>query len=209
MSVTVIDHPLVAHRLVRICDERTDPATFRGLVRELALFLCYEATRDFVTEQVEVTTPLGLPADGARLAEPGPLVVPILRAGLGLLDGVLTALPAAEVGVVGLRRDEATFEPALYCEKLPEDLTDRAVIVIDPMLATGGSMVATLEMLQRRGASRMIIVCMIASPDGIDRVERAFPEARIFTAAIDEKLDDRAFIVPGLGDAGDRLFGRA
>ncbi len=209
MSVTVIDHPLVAHRLVRIRDERTDPATFRGLVRELALFLCYEATRDFVTEQVEVTTPLGLPAVGARLAEPGPLVVPILRAGLGLLDGVLTALPAAEVGVVGLRRDEATFEPALYCEKLPEDLTDRAVIVIDPMLATGGSMVATLEMLQRRGASRMIIVCMIASPDGIDRVERVFPEARIFTAAIDEKLDDRAFIVPGLGDAGDRLFGRA
>lgn len=209
MPVTVVDHPLVAHRLLRIRDERTDPATFRGLVRELALFLCYEATRDFVCEDAEVTTPLGLAASGARLAEPGPLVVPILRAGLGLLDGVLTALPAAEVGVVGLRRDEATFEPSLYCEKLPESLTGRAVIVIDPMLATGGSMVATLEMLQRRGVGRMIIVCMIAAPDGISRVETAFPEARIFTAAIDEKLDERAFIVPGLGDAGDRLFGRA
>jgi uracil phosphoribosyltransferase len=209
MPVTVVDHPLVAHRLVRIRDERTDPATFRGLVREVALFLAYEATRDAPTVSAEVLTPLGVAATGARLADPGPLVVPVLRAGLGLLDGVLTALPAAEVGVVGLRRDEHTFEPALYCEKLPDQLAGRAALVIDPMLATGGSMVATCEMLDRRGAGPLTVMCLIAAPDGVARVERDFPEIRIVTAAIDERLDERAFIVPGLGDAGDRLFGRA
>jgi uracil phosphoribosyltransferase len=209
MPVTVVDHPLIAHRLVRIRDERTDPATFRGLVREVALFLAYESTRGAATIPVEVVTPLGVRATGSFLADPGPLVVPILRAGLGLLDGVLTALPAAEVGVVGLRRDEETFLPALYCEKLPDDLAGRAVLVIDPMLATGGSMVTTCEMLAARGAGPMTVMCLIAAPDGVARVEQRFPEIDIVTAALDERLDERAFIVPGLGDAGDRLFGTA
>jgi len=209
MPVTVVDHPLVAHRLVRIRDERTDPATFRGLVREVALFLAYEATRSAATVAVEVVTPLGARATGSFLADPGPLVVPILRAGLGLLDGVLTALPAAEVGVGGLRRDEETFLPALYCEKLPDDLAGRSVLVIDPMLATGGSMVTTCEMLVARGAGPLTVMCLIAAPDGVAHVEARFPDIEIVTAALDERLDERAFIVPGLGDAGDRLFGRA
>lgn len=207
MSLTVIDHPLVADRVLQMRDERTSATDFRRLTREVATFLAYEATRELTTAPATVTTPLGLPAEGRRVVEPGPLVVPVLRAGLGLLDGVLTALPAAEVGVIGLRRDEETFRPVAYCEKLPDDLTGRTVYVIDPMLATGGSLAAACAMVASRGASRLVALCMIAAPEGVRHVEAAGHDVAIYTAALDAGLNDQAFITPGLGDAGDRLFG--
>ena len=207
MGLTVVQHPLVADRVARLRDEATDSATFRRLAAELGTMLAYEAFRDLATTPVSVRTPLGLDAPGARLASPWPLLVPILRAGLGLLDGVLAALPTAEVGAVGFRRNEETFEPEQYFVKLPEDLGGRDAIVLDPMLATGGSLAATCALVGARGAGRITAICLIAAPEGAERVEQAVPGVRIFTAALDEGLDERAFIVPGLGDAGDRLYG--
>jgi uracil phosphoribosyltransferase len=207
MGLTVVEHPLVAHRVAQLRHVATSPEAFRRLAGELATFLIYEAGRHLSTVDVMVPTPLGVSAPGRRLSEPGPLLLPILRAGLGLLDGVLAALPAAEVGLVGLRRDEVTFEPALYLDRLPAVLAGRSVIVLDPMLATGGSLHAVCKILRDRGAGRMAALCLIAAPAGVDRVLAEFPDVDIVTAALDPGLNDQAFIVPGLGDAGDRLFG--
>lgn len=209
MSLLVVDHPLVAHRITVLRDEQTPSPTFRRAVAEIAALLAYEATRQLHVDRVRVRTPTGLDADGVRLAGPGPLLVPVLRAGLGLLDGFLSVLPEAEVGIVGLRRDEETFEPEQYAQKLPEDLSDRDVFVLDPMLATGGSLAFTCQLLMDRGAERITAVSVIAAPPGIERAQKACPNLRIVTAALDPGLNERAFIVPGLGDAGDRLFGQS
>jgi uracil phosphoribosyltransferase len=207
MPLTVIDHPLVADRVLTLRDQRTKSVDFRRIAREVASFLAYEATRDLPTEAEEVTTPLGLVAAGVRPAMPGPLVVPILRAGLGLLDGVLAALPDAEVGVIGLKRDETTHRPLAYLERLPDDLGGRHAYIVDPMLATGGSLATACDMLRARGSGPITALCLIAAPEGVERVRATDPSVRIFTAALDPQLDERAFIVPGLGDAGDRLYG--
>ena len=205
----VLDHPLVADRVAALRDPTTGGADFRRLVREVAGSLAYEATRTLATEPVTVRTALGLDAPGRRVRAPGPVVVPILRAGLGMLDGVLGALPNAEVGVIGLRRDEATFDPVVYAEKLRDDLSGREAFVIDPMLATGGSLVAACEMLQARGVAHITALTLLAAPEGVALVEQRCPGLTILTAALDDGLNERAFIVPGLGDAGDRLFGPA
>ncbi|MDZ4825807.1 MAG: uracil phosphoribosyltransferase [Actinomycetota bacterium] len=207
MPLTVVDHPLVQDRVAILRDESTDRAAFRRATRDLGAFLVYEATRDLATVAGSVRTPLDLDAPVRRIAHPGPVVVPILRAGLGLLEGVLSALPEAEVGVIGLARDEETFRPVAYCERLRDDLAGREAFVLDPMLATGGSLVAACVMLAARGAGRITAVTVLAAPEGVQRVAHALPDVRVVTAALDERLNDHAFIVPGLGDAGDRLFG--
>lgn len=207
MALTVVDHPLVANGILTLRDASTPSAEFRRVARELAGYLVYEATRDLPTEPATVVTPLGTAARGTRPATPGPIVVPILRAGLGLLDGVLAALPDAEVGVVGLKRDETTHRPLAYLERLPDDLTGRSAFVVDPMLATGGSLAVACSMLRQRGAASVTALCLISAPEGVAHVTAADPDVRIVTAALDDGLDGRAFIVPGLGDAGDRLYG--
>jgi uracil phosphoribosyltransferase len=209
VALQVLDHPLVAHRVAELRDVRTGSAEFRRAAGELAGFLAYEATRDLPTVPGSVTTPLDLPAETATLPERRPLLVPVLRAGLALLDGVLAAVPTAEVGLVGLARDEETKEPVPYCVRLPADLAATPALVLDPMLATGGSMAWTCRLLAERGITDITALVLIAAPEGVARVEQECPGVRIFTAALDPGLDAQAFIVPGLGDAGDRLYGRA
>ena len=209
MSLLVVDHPLVAHRITVLRDENTTSPVFRRAVSEIAALLAYEATRELHVERISVRTPTGLEADGVRLQAPGPLLVPILRAGLGLLDGFLSVLPEAEVGMVGLRRNEETFEPEQYAQKLPANLKGRDVFVLDPMLATGGSLAFCCQLLIDKGAEQITAVSVIAAPEGVKRVRDACPNVRIVTAALDPGLNERAFIVPGLGDAGDRLFGQS
>lgn len=205
MDVHVIDHPLAAARLTVLRDERTDNAAFRAALRELTLMLVYEATRDAPTEPVQIRTPVG-DTIGVRLAKP-PLLVPVLRAGLGMVNEAHAVLHEAHVGFVGVARDEKTHQPVPYLESLPDDLTGLPVIVLDPMLATGGSMVYTLGLLLSRGATDITALCVCVAPEGIVAVEKVAPNARLYTAAIDEGLNETAFIVPGLGDAGDRQFG--
>jgi uracil phosphoribosyltransferase len=208
-TLTVVDHPIVADRVAQLRDPSTGGADFRRLVREVAEYLAYEATRELPTESFTIRTALGLDSPGRRVVPPGPVVVPILRAGLGMLDGVLAALPNAEVGVIGLRRDEESFRPVVYAEKLRDDLTGRHAFVIDPMLATGGSLVAACEMLTARGVTNLTALALLAAPEGVEHVRSGVPNIAIYTAALDDGLNERAFIVPGLGDAGDRLFGPA
>lgn len=205
MDVHVIEHPLAAARLTVLRDERTDNAAFRAALRELTLMLVYEATRDAPTEPVQIRTPVGETV-GVRLARP-PLLVPVLRAGLGMVNEAHGVLREAHVGFVGVARDEKTHQPVPYLESLPDDLTDLPVMVLDPMLATGGSMVYTLGLLLARGATDVTVLCVCVAPEGIAAVERVAPNARLYTAAIDKGLNETAFIVPGLGDAGDRQFG--
>lgn len=207
--LTVVNHPLVAHRITVLRDENTTSPVFRKAVSEIAAILAYEATRELHVDPVTVRTPTGLDATGVRLHAPGPLLVPILRAGLGLLDGFLSMLPEAEVGMIGLRRNEETFEPEQYAQKLPADLSGRDVFVLDPMLATGGSLAFTCQLLLTRGASKITAVSVISAPEGVNRVREACPTVRIVTAALDPGLNEKAYIVPGLGDAGDRLFGQS
>lgn len=205
MDVCVVDHPLAAARLTTLRDERTDSAAFRSALRDLSWMLVYEATRDASRAEVAVRTPL---ADtvGVRLATP-PLLVPVLRAGLGMVDAAHTLIPEADVGFVGVVRDEATHQPVPYLASLPVDLSTRGVMVLDPMLATGGSMVHTLGLLAERGATDITVLCVVAAPEGIAALKNATPAVRLFTAAVDSGLDESAYIVPGLGDAGDRQFG--
>ena len=205
MDVRVVDHPLAAARLTTLRDERTDNAGFRAALRDLTHMLVYEATRDARSENIRVRTPV---ADtiGSRLAAP-PLLVPVLRAGLGMVDQAHALIPEAKVGFVGMARDETTHRPVPYLESLPADLRAHPVMVLDPMLATGGSMVYTLELLQNRGAVDITVVCVVCAPEGIAAVEKAAPQIRLITAVVDDGLNDDAYIVPGLGDAGDRQFG--
>ena len=208
MRVLVADHPLISHKLTTLRDERTDSPTFRRLADELVTLLAYEATRDVRVEPVTVTTPVA-PAEGVRLASPKPLVVPILRAGLGMLDGMMRLLPTAEVGFLGMVRNEETLEASTYAERLPDDLSDRQCFVLDPMLATGGSLTAAIEFLLARGATDVTAICILAAPEGLAAVEQALHgrEVSIVLGAVDERLNEHGYIVPGLGDAGDRLYG--
>jgi uracil phosphoribosyltransferase len=211
MQTLVVDHPLVTHKLTLLRDETTPAPTFRRLTDELVTLLAYEAMREMRIRTVTVRTPLA-PAPGAKLAGPVPLVVPVLRAGIGMLDGMTRLLPTADVGFVGLRRDEESLIATTYANRLPADLSGREVFVLDPMLATGGTLETVVNMLVARGAAAVRAVCLLAAPEGIARLEEAFPgdgpiPVRVVTAALDERLNDRGFILPGLGDAGDRLFG--
>ncbi|HEX5142875.1 MAG TPA: uracil phosphoribosyltransferase [Mycobacterium sp.] len=208
MDVRVVDHPLAAARLTTLRDERTDNAAFRAALRDLTLMLVYEATRDAPREAVTVRTPLTT-TTGCRLAAP-PLLVPVLRAGLGMVDQAHALIPEARVGFVGVARDETTHQPTPYLESLPDDLAGQPVMVLDPMLATGGSMVHTIELLRVRGARDITAVCVVCAPEGIaalGAIEARVPGLRLFTATIDDGLNEMAYIVPGLGDAGDRQFG--
>jgi uracil phosphoribosyltransferase len=204
-SVTVIAHPLVQHNLAKLRDKSTEPEAFRRGLGEVAALMVYEATRSFQTRTVAITTPLAETV-GLQLRHQV-ILVPILRAGLGMLNPILTLIPHARVGFIGLKRHEKTLKANVYHRSLPDDLTDCEIILIDPMLATGGSSVAALKLLAERGATRMRLVNLVASPEGIRRVHQDFPNLPIFTASIDRKLNSKGFIVPGLGDAGDRLFG--
>jgi uracil phosphoribosyltransferase len=207
MGLTVVDHPLVADRVARLRDAATASAEFRRLTAELSTFLAYEGARNLPTVEGSVRTPLGLDATTRTLGDHSPLLVPILRAGLGLLDGVLAAIPSAEVGLVGLARDEETHQPEPYCIRLPAELPSSA-FVLDPMLATGGSMAWTCTLLKERGVQHITALCLIAAPEGVARVHGELPDVEIVTASLDPRLNDIAYIVPGLGDAGDRLYGR-
>lgn len=203
--VTVIRHPLVQHNLTRLRDRRTDPETFRRSLAEVASLMVYEATRSFPTRAVKVATPLAR-ARGAQLRREV-ILVPVLRAGLGMLPSILQLIPHARVGFIGLKREEDTLKAHVYHRSLPADLREFEIILIDPMLATGGSAVAALHLLAERRARRVRLVNLVAAPEGIARVRASYPRVPIFTAAIDRRLNAKGYIVPGLGDAGDRLFG--
>jgi uracil phosphoribosyltransferase len=212
MHTFVADHPLIAQKLTMLRDERTPTPEFRRLADELVTLLAYEATRHLPVEPAHVQTPVG-PARGVKLAGPAPVIVPVLRAGIGMLDGMMRLLPDASVGFVGLARDETTLVATAYAIRLPADLTGREVIVLDPMLATGGTLEVVIRILMERRAAGITAVCLLAAPEGLARVENAFGDddwyvpIRVVTAAVDERLNERGYIVPGLGDAGDRLFG--
>jgi uracil phosphoribosyltransferase len=210
MRTLVAGHPLVSHKLTKLRDESTDRATFRALTDELVTLLAYEATREIQVSPVSVRTPVAL-TEGVRLAQPVPLIVPVLRAGAGMLDGMTRLLPMAAVGFVGLVRDEESLVASTYAERLPGDLTGRDTFVLDPMLATGGTLATVISMLAGRGAASITAVCLLAAPEGLRHLEGVFasdvPRVTVVTGAIDERLNDKGYIVPGLGDAGDRLFG--
>jgi uracil phosphoribosyltransferase len=206
MSVTVVDHPLVQHKLSVLRDRSTSVAEFRALCTEISMLMAYEAMRDLPLEEAEVETPVAV-AKVRRLAGKKLALVAILRAGLIMADGILTLVPSARVGHVGLYRDERTLQPVEYFLKLPGDIAERDVFVLDPMLATGGSAVAGLERIKASGARRIRLLCILGAPEGIARVEEAHPDVEIILAARDRHLDERGFIVPGLGDAGDRIYG--
>jgi len=210
MRLHVADHPLVTHKLTVLRDERTPSPVFRSLTKELVTLLAYEATRHVRVEPVEVRTPVA-PTMGVAIAAPRPLVVPILRAGLGMLDGMTELLPSAEVGFLGMIRDEETLQPTTYATRLPDDLSGRQCFVLDPMLATGGSLGAALEFLFERGARDVTAICLLGAPEGVAAVERAMQgrDVTIVLGALDERLNEHGYIVPGLGDAGDRLYGTA
>lgn len=209
MQLHVADHPLVRHKITVLRDKNTPSPTFRQLVEELVALLAYEATRNIRVEDHEVDTPL-ITTVGTRLADPRPLIVPILRAGLGMLEGLMRVVPSAEVGFLGLKRDEETLEAITYANRLPENLDGRQVFILDPMLATGGSLVAAINYVLERGATDVTCVCLLAAPEGIEHVrsevgDRA--EVSVVVACVDERLNEHGYIVPGLGDAGDRLYG--
>lgn len=210
MLTTVADHPLVAHKLTMLRDAQTSSPVFRQLADELTTLLGYEATRSVAVERRRVQTPVGT-ADGVQLARPVPLIVPILRAGIGMLDALARLLPQADIGFVGLVRDEETLLASTYATRLPADLTGRAAFVLDPMLATGGSMETAISMLLDRGAAAVTAICLLAAPEGLARMAARFPAGsppvHVVTAGVDERLTDKGYILPGLGDAGDRLFG--
>lgn len=205
-KVYVFDHPLIQHKLTYIRDEKTGTKEFRELVDEVAALMAYEITRELPTEEVMVKTPV-TEAKSKVLSGKKLGLVPILRAGLGMTDGILKLIPAAKVGHVGLYRDPETLQPVEYYVKLPADIEEREFIVIDPMLATGGSAVEAIHSLKKRGAKNIKMMCLIAAPEGVELLHEAHPEVDIFIAGLDEKLNEKGYIVPGLGDAGDRLYG--
>lgn len=206
MQVKIIDHPLIQHKLTLIRDVRTGSKDFRELIEEVAMLMAYEITRNLPLEEVEIDTPVAK-CRCKVLAGKKIGVVPILRAGLGMVNGVLRLIPAAKVGHVGLYRDPETLQPVEYYCKLPTDVAEREFVVIDPMLATGGSSVAAIDMLKQKGARNIKLMCLVAAPEGVHLVNEHHPDVEIYTAAVDERLNDHGYIVPGLGDAGDRIFG--
>ncbi|NLW40415.1 MAG: uracil phosphoribosyltransferase [Tissierellia bacterium] len=205
-KVIILDHPLIKHKLTFIRDKNTGPKEFRELVKEISTLMAYEVTRDLSLEEIEIETPLAKTKaqiiSGKKLG-----LIPILRAGLGMVEGMLDLLPAAKVGHIGLYRDPDTLKPVEYYCKLPQDIEERDLIVLDPMLATGGSALAAIKFLKDRGATSIKLVCLIAAPEGIEAVHKEHPDVDIYVTSIDEGLNDDAYIVPGFGDAGDRLFG--
>ena len=205
-KVHILDHPLLQHKLSILRDERTGSKEFREVVTEIATLMCYEATRDLPLEDVEIKTPITTGTFKA-LAGKKVAIVPILRAGLGMVDGILNLLPAAKVGHIGLYRDPDTLEPVEYYCKMPNDIAEREVIILDPMLATGGSASAAIQFIKSYDVKRIKLMNIIAAPEGVERVHRDHPDVDIYVAAVDEKLNDHGYIVPGLGDAGDRIFG--
>ena len=205
-SLTVVDHPLVQHKLTILRDKQTSTRSFRALLREISVLLCYEVTRDLPLEDVTIETPVA-PMTGKRLAGKKLVFAPILRAGVGLLDGMLEVVPSARVAHIGLYRDPKTLKAVEYYFKAPSDVAERLVIVIDPMLATGHTAVAALDRLKENGVSDIRFVCLLAAPEGLDVVRGHHPDVPIWTAAIDERLNEHSYIVPGLGDAGDRMYG--
>jgi uracil phosphoribosyltransferase len=208
MRVHVADHPLITHKLTVLRDERTPSPTFRALAEELVTLLAYEATRNVRTEVVTVKTPVAT-TEGLAISDPRPLVVPILRAGLGMLEGMVKLVPTAEVGFLGMVRDEETLQPAIYAERLPDDLANRQCFILDPMVAPGGSLLAAINYLFERGAVDVTAICLIAAPEGLEAIRAATDgrDVTIVLGALDEKLNEVGYIVPGLGDAGDRLYG--
>ena len=202
----VIDHPLIQHKLTIIRDKNTGTKVFREVVNEIAMLMAYEVSRDMPLEDIEIETPIEKTVQktlsGKKVA-----IVPILRAGIGMVDGILELIPAAKVGHIGLVRDEETLEPHEYFFKMPEDIAARQLFVVDPMLATGGSAIMAIDSLKQRGASNIKFVCLVAAPEGVKALQEAHPDIDIYTAALDERLNDHGYIEPGLGDAGDRLFG--
>ncbi|GER66377.1 uracil phosphoribosyltransferase [Weizmannia acidilactici] len=205
-TVHVINHPLIQHKLTYIRDKHTGTKEFRELVDEVATLMAFEITRDMPLEEIEIETPVSK-AKSKILSGKKIGIVPILRAGLGMVDGVRKLIPAAKVGHIGLYRDPKTLKPVEYYIKLPSDIEERDFIIVDPMLATGGSAVDAIQSLKQRGAKNIKFMCLIASPQGVEAVQKAHPDVDIFMAALDEKLNEKGYIVPGLGDAGDRLFG--
>jgi uracil phosphoribosyltransferase len=208
MRVHLAEHPLIAHKLTVLRDERTDSPTFRLLTEELVTLLAYEATRNVKVSPIEIQTPVTT-TTGVKISEPRPIVVPILRAGLGMLEGLVKLLPTAEVGFLGMVRDETTFEPTTYTERLPDDLSDRQCFAIDPMLATGGSLGAAIQFLFDRGAKDVTAICLLGTPEGVAAIEKLVGDrdVTLVLGALDERLNEKGYIVPGLGDAGDRLYG--
>lgn len=205
-EVHVMDHPLIAHKISYIRKEEVGTKEFREVIGEIAQLMCYEATRNLKTREVKIKTPIcetvGRELDGKKLA-----IVPILRAGIGMVDGMLSLIPTAKVGHIGLYRDPETLEPVEYYCKLPADCEEREVFVVDPMLATGGSSVAAIKMLKDKGVKNIRFLCIIAAPEGVERMREEHPDVDLYIGALDEKLNDHGYIVPGLGDAGDRIFG--
>ncbi len=211
METVILDHPLVSAKLTLLRDKNTDSLIFRHLVEELVTLLSYEATRNLNVIEKTVETPITR-TKGYEIAEPKPLVVPILRAGLGMLDGMMRILPAAEVGFLGMVRNEETLQPSTYAERIPGEIKNRQVFVLDPMLATGGTLVAAIKLLIDRGAKDVVAICLLAAPEGLKKLEESFGKSvniKVVCAGLDEKLNEQGYIVPGLGDAGDRLFGTA
>jgi uracil phosphoribosyltransferase len=210
MRVHVANHPLITHKITVLRDKNTPSPTFRLLVEELVTLLAYEATRDVKVQEVEIETPLAK-TKGVKLSDPQPIIVPVLRAGLGMLEGMMKLLPTAEVGFLGIKRNEETLEPFTYAERLPDDLTGRQVFIIDPMLATGGTLIDSINYVFERGATDVTAVCLLGAPEGLKAVEQAVgnKNVTVVLGALDEKLNDVGYIVPGLGDAGDRLYGLA
>ena len=202
----IVDHPLIQHKISLLRNKATGTKEFRDLVNEIAMLLCYEATRDLPTEDVEIETPVSVARTkvlaGRKLA-----LVPILRAGMGMLDGMLTLIPAAKVGFIGLYRDESTLQPVEYFCKLPSDIEERDVLVLDPMLATGGSATDAISQIKKHGARHIKFICLIAAPEGIEALHTAHPDVDIYIASKDERLNENGYIMPGLGDAGDRIYG--
>jgi uracil phosphoribosyltransferase len=210
MRVHIADHPLITHKLTVLRDKNTPSPVFRQLVEELVTLLAYEATRDVRVEKVEIETPV-TKAFGVKLSRPRPIVIPVLRAGLGMLEGMVKLLPTAEVGFLGIKRDEETLQPYTYANRLPDDLTGRQVYIIDPMLATGGTLMDSIDYVFERGATDVTCVCLLGAPEGLAAVEAhvAGRDVKVVLGALDEKLNEHGYIVPGLGDAGDRLYGIA
>jgi uracil phosphoribosyltransferase len=210
MRVHVANHPLITHKLTILRDKNTPSPVFRQLVEELVTLLAYEATRDIRTEAITIETPVTT-TQGVKLSKPRPIIVPILRAGLGMLEGITKLLPSATVGFLGIKRDEQTLMPETYANRLPEDLSGRQVFIIDPMLATGGTLIDSIDYVFERGATEVICICLIGAPEGVEAVEQHVGEKNvsIVLGALDEKLNEHGYIVPGLGDAGDRLYGLA